>query len=108
MRVISALKLDAEHAWCDAAGKCFLDMLGLFAEFETNLRRERISRGSPRPRLRALFRRFRVDHFVVVVGDLLMQALRGVGEEITMRPGWPSLFDVVAVAISGARGERVH
>jgi DNA invertase Pin-like site-specific DNA recombinase len=53
MRVISALKLDAEHAWCDAAGKCFLDMLGLFAEFETNLRRERISRGSPRPRLRA-------------------------------------------------------
>jgi DNA invertase Pin-like site-specific DNA recombinase len=24
-----------------AAGKCFLDMLGLFAEFETNLRRER-------------------------------------------------------------------
>ncbi len=24
-----------------AAGKCFLDMLGVFAEFETNLRRER-------------------------------------------------------------------
>jgi Resolvase, N terminal domain len=24
-----------------AAGKCFLDMLGAFAEFETNLRRER-------------------------------------------------------------------
>ena len=31
-----------------------------------------------------LFAGFRVDHFVVVVGDLLMQALRGVGEEITM------------------------
>jgi DNA invertase Pin-like site-specific DNA recombinase len=28
-----------------AAGKCFLDMLGVFAEFETNLRRER--QGSP-------------------------------------------------------------
>jgi DNA invertase Pin-like site-specific DNA recombinase len=26
---------------CTAAGKCFLDMLGVFAEFETNLRRER-------------------------------------------------------------------
>jgi DNA invertase Pin-like site-specific DNA recombinase len=25
----------------NAAGKCFLDMLGVFAEFETNLRRER-------------------------------------------------------------------
>ena len=24
-----------------AAGKCFLDMLGVFAEFETSLRRER-------------------------------------------------------------------
>jgi DNA invertase Pin-like site-specific DNA recombinase len=24
-----------------AAGKCFLDMLGVFAEFETNLRNER-------------------------------------------------------------------
>ncbi len=24
-----------------AAGKCFLDMLGVFEEFETNLRRER-------------------------------------------------------------------
>ena len=24
-----------------AAGKCFLDMLGVFAEFETDLRRER-------------------------------------------------------------------
>jgi DNA invertase Pin-like site-specific DNA recombinase len=26
---------------CTAAGKCFLDMLGVFAEFETNLRKER-------------------------------------------------------------------
>jgi hypothetical protein len=28
-----------------AAGKCFLDMLGVFAEFETNLRKERQSEG---------------------------------------------------------------
>ncbi len=32
-----ALKIDTSTA----AGKCFLDMLGVFAEFETNLRRER-------------------------------------------------------------------
>src|SRR6202142_2004275 len=31
-----------------------------------------------------LVRRFRVDHFIVVLGDLLMQALRGVGEKIAM------------------------
>src|SRR5258708_22096032 len=30
-----------------AAGKCFLDMLGVFAEFETNLRRERQPEGIP-------------------------------------------------------------
>ena len=29
----------------NAAGKAFLDMLGVFAEFETNLRRERQSEG---------------------------------------------------------------
>lgn len=28
-----------------AAGKCFLDMLGVFAEFETNLRKERQAEG---------------------------------------------------------------
>jgi DNA invertase Pin-like site-specific DNA recombinase len=31
-----------------AAGKCFLDMLGVFAEFETNLRRERQMEGIAR------------------------------------------------------------
>ena len=33
-----------------AAGKAFLDMLGVFAEFETNLRRERSWKASLRPR----------------------------------------------------------
>jgi DNA invertase Pin-like site-specific DNA recombinase len=33
-----------------AAGKCFLDMLGVFAEFETNLRRERSLRALRRPK----------------------------------------------------------
>jgi DNA invertase Pin-like site-specific DNA recombinase len=33
-----------------AAGKCFLDMLGVFAEFETNLRRERQLEGIAKAR----------------------------------------------------------
>jgi DNA invertase Pin-like site-specific DNA recombinase len=33
-----------------AAGKCFLDMLGVFAEFETNLRREHQLEGHTSPR----------------------------------------------------------
>jgi DNA invertase Pin-like site-specific DNA recombinase len=39
-----------------AAGKCFLDMLAVFAEFETNLRRERqlegIAKATEGPHLR--------------------------------------------------------
>jgi DNA invertase Pin-like site-specific DNA recombinase len=29
----------------ESAGKCFLDMLGVFAEFETNIRKERQTEG---------------------------------------------------------------
>jgi DNA invertase Pin-like site-specific DNA recombinase len=42
--VLAARSLKATEQPIDtstAAGKCFLDMLGVFAEFETNLRRER-------------------------------------------------------------------
>jgi DNA invertase Pin-like site-specific DNA recombinase len=37
----AALKATEQPIHTTAAGKCFLDMLGVFAEFETNLRRER-------------------------------------------------------------------
>ncbi len=39
-----------------AAGKCFLDMLGVFAEFETNLRRERQAEGIARARASGVYR----------------------------------------------------
>jgi DNA invertase Pin-like site-specific DNA recombinase len=39
-----------------AAGKCFLDMLGVFAEFETNLRRERQLEGIARAKQRGVYR----------------------------------------------------
>jgi DNA invertase Pin-like site-specific DNA recombinase len=37
------------------AGKCFLDMLGVFAEFETALRRERQMEGIAKARLEGKF-----------------------------------------------------
>jgi DNA invertase Pin-like site-specific DNA recombinase len=40
-----------------AAGKCFLDMLGVFAEFETNLRRERQAEGIARAKAAGVYRR---------------------------------------------------
>lgn len=39
-----------------AAGKCFLDMLGVFAEFETNLRRERQMEGIARAKARGAYK----------------------------------------------------
>ena len=39
-----------------AAGKAFLDMLGVFAEFETNLRRERQMEGIAKAKARGVYR----------------------------------------------------
>jgi DNA invertase Pin-like site-specific DNA recombinase len=39
-----------------AAGKCFLDMLGVFAEFETNLRRERQLEGIARAKAEDVYK----------------------------------------------------
>jgi DNA invertase Pin-like site-specific DNA recombinase len=41
---------------CTAAGKCFLDVLGAFAEFETNLRKERQLEGIARAKARGVYR----------------------------------------------------
>src|SRR3979411_572638 len=39
-----------------AAGKCFLDMLGVFAEFETNLRRERQLEGIAKAKAEGVYK----------------------------------------------------
>jgi DNA invertase Pin-like site-specific DNA recombinase len=39
-----------------AAGKCFLDMLGVFAEFETNLRRERQMEGIAKAKAEGVYK----------------------------------------------------
>ena len=39
-----------------AAGKAFLDMLGVFAEFETNLRRERQMEGIAAAKARGVYK----------------------------------------------------
>jgi DNA invertase Pin-like site-specific DNA recombinase len=47
-----------------AAGKAFLDMLGVFAEFETNLRRERQAEGIEAAKARGAYKggKPRIDH----------------------------------------------
>jgi DNA invertase Pin-like site-specific DNA recombinase len=39
-----------------AAGKCFLDMLGVFAEFQTNLGRERQMEGVAKAKLNRVYK----------------------------------------------------
>jgi DNA invertase Pin-like site-specific DNA recombinase len=39
-----------------AAGKCFLDMLGVFAEFETNLRKERQLEGIAKAKAAGIYK----------------------------------------------------
>jgi hypothetical protein len=46
---VRRLSLKATEQPIDTDTACFLDMLGVFAEFETNLRRERQLEGRPRP-----------------------------------------------------------
>ena len=44
-----------------SAGKCFLDMLGVFGEFETNLRKERQMDGIAKAKEKGVYKRKRVS-----------------------------------------------
>ena len=68
-----------------AAGKCFLDMLGVFAEFETNLRKERQTEGITKAKSRGVYkgRPPKIDKGAV----LAMKAEGLGGREIAKRLG---------------------
>jgi DNA invertase Pin-like site-specific DNA recombinase len=53
----SAPQREATHT-STAAGKCFLDMLGVFAEFETNLRRERQLEGIAKAKAAGVYKHY--------------------------------------------------
>jgi DNA invertase Pin-like site-specific DNA recombinase len=58
-----------------AAGKCFLDMLGVFAEFETNLRRERQMEGIAKAKAAGVYKGRPPEIEVDKVRDLKVQGL---------------------------------
>jgi DNA invertase Pin-like site-specific DNA recombinase len=62
-----------------AAGKCFLDMLGVFAEFETNLRRERQLEGIAQAKAAGVYtgRKPSID-----AGKVRELAVQGVGASV--------------------------
>ena len=63
-----------------AAGKCFLDMLGVFAEFETNLRRERQLEGIAKAKAEGVYkgRKPKIDR--AEVGRLACEGRRRDGD----------------------------
>lgn len=58
-----------------AAGKCFLDMLGVFAEFETNLRRERQLEGIAKAKAAGVYKGRRPSIDRVAVAQLRAEGL---------------------------------
>ncbi len=73
-----------------AAGKAFLDMLGVFAEFETNLRRERQMEGIAKAKAEGVYKGRKPS---IDVGQVRTLHAEGIGpSEIAKRLGiWPCL-----------------
>jgi DNA invertase Pin-like site-specific DNA recombinase len=61
-----------------AAGKCFLDMLGVFSEFETNLRRERQLEGIAKAKANGVYKGRKPSVDVAQVRSLKAEGVRPV------------------------------
>src|SRR6476660_4654487 len=70
-----------------AAGKCFLDMLGVFAEFETNLRRERQLEGIADAKARGVYRGRKPSIDATKVKELRAQGMGASGIAKTLKIG---------------------
>jgi DNA invertase Pin-like site-specific DNA recombinase len=83
-----------------AAGKCFLDMLGVFAEFETNLRKERQLEGIAKAKANGVYKGRKATVDVAAVRQLHSE---GVGPtEIAKRLGVGRASVYRAMAQEGA------
>ena len=69
-----------------AAGKCFLDMLGVFAEFETNLRRERQLEGIARAKAAGAYKGRAASIDAIRIREMKAQGL-GATASARHRPG---------------------
>lgn len=81
-----------------AAGKCFLDMLGVFAEFETNLRRERQMEGIAKAKAAGVYKGRKPSIDVRKVRDLREQGIGPADIAKRLKIGRASVYRVLAVA----------
>ena len=81
-----------------AAGKCFLDMLGVFAEFETNLRRERQMEGIAKAKAAGIYKGRKPSIDVKEVRDLRQQGIGPADIAKRLKIGRASVYRVLAEA----------
>ena len=79
-----------------AAGKCFLDMLGVFAEFETNLRKERQMEGIAKAKDRGAYKGRKPSINVDEVRSLKEQGLGATSIAKELGIGRASVYRVLA------------
>jgi DNA invertase Pin-like site-specific DNA recombinase len=75
-----------------AAGKCFLDMLGVFAEFETNLRKERQLEGIADAKARGAYKGRKASIDPVKVRELKASGMRPSAIAKTLGIGRASVY----------------
>jgi DNA invertase Pin-like site-specific DNA recombinase len=78
-----------------AAGKCFLDMLGVFAEFETNLRRERQMEGIAKAKAVGVYKGRKPSIDVQAVRDLRDQGVGPTDIAKMLRIGRASVYRIL-------------
>jgi DNA invertase Pin-like site-specific DNA recombinase len=81
-----------------AAGKCFLDMLGVFAEFETNLRRERQLEGIAKAKAEGVYKGRKPSIDQAQVGKLKAEGLGATEIAKRLKIGRASVYRVLAAA----------
>ena len=79
-----------------AAGKAFLDMLGVFAEFETNLRRERQMEGIAAAKLRGVYKGRPPSIDAVKVAALKAEGLGATAIAKRLKVGRASVYRLLA------------
>ena len=79
-----------------AAGKCFLDMLGVFAEFETNLRRERQMEGIAKAKAAGVYKGRKPSIDPEEVRDLSHQGIGPTDIARRLKIGRASVYRVLA------------
>lgn len=84
-----------------AAGKCFFDMLGVFAEFETNLRRERQLEGIAKAKAEGVYKGRKPSVDIAKVNELQASGLGASEIAKALKIGRASVYRAIAARPGG-------